>query len=169
VDFVTQEISLGEIVFDESIYPRKDHDPALVQKYADCIESIEAAGSLICISADRKLLDGKHRWLGYRKAFQDDLSRRIPVRVYEQAKTVAEMFAVAVELNSRHGYQLSTDDKQQCAISLYGMGFSYDSIAQKLSVGKQRVGQWLSRTVKEQKDKRNQKIRDLWLACHTQQ
>ena len=32
-----KKIKLSEIVFDENIYPRKEHDPLVVQKYADCL------------------------------------------------------------------------------------------------------------------------------------
>ena len=46
------------------IYPIvKFGDPVLVQRYAACLEEIEAKQNFISISADNKLLDGKHRWL----------------------------------------------------------------------------------------------------------
>jgi len=45
----------------------------------------------------------------------------------------------------------------------------YDARAATLSVGKAKISQWLSRTVKENKDRRNRKIFDLWLACWTQE
>lgn len=54
------------------------------------------------------------------------------------------------------------------AISLYSYGCTYDDIALTLSVGKAKVSDWLSRTVKEQKAKRDEKIFEMWLACYTQ-
>jgi len=72
-----------------------------------------------------------------------------------------------VELNSQHGYQLSAEDKKQCAITLYGYGYSYDTISKQLSVRKDTVADWLSRTVKEKKDREDKRILDLWLACST--
>ena len=42
-------------------------------------------------------------------------------------------------------------------------------IADTLSVGKKRVSEWLSRVVKDNKEKRDRKIFDMWLACHTQE
>jgi hypothetical protein len=60
-------IKLSEIKFDKVIYPRKDHDPVLVQRYANVLDEIEAAQRYIAVTSDLKLLDGKHRWLAYRK------------------------------------------------------------------------------------------------------
>jgi uncharacterized protein YozE (UPF0346 family) len=34
-------IKLSEIIFDEIIYPRHTHDPALVQQYAVCIDCMQ--------------------------------------------------------------------------------------------------------------------------------
>lgn len=164
---IVEEISLSQIVFDEAIYPRKAHDPQLVQRYADCLESIEAKQRYLSVSADNKLLDGKHRWLAYRKVL-DGGDRTIKVFRYD-VRTPHEQFRLAVRLNSDHGAQLSDEDKQQDAIRLYNFGYTYDSIAEELSVGKRKVSDWLSRTVKEEKDRRKRKIFEMWLACHTQQ
>ncbi len=62
-----EEVRLSEIVFDEIIYPRKDHDPVLVQRYVDVLGEMEAKQAFISLSKDNKLLNGKHRWLAYRK------------------------------------------------------------------------------------------------------
>jgi len=51
----TIEIKLSDIVFDESIYPRKTHNPALVQEYADNILAIEEMNNYIHISLNNKL------------------------------------------------------------------------------------------------------------------
>lgn len=159
-----KSIRLSDVVFDQVVYPRKDHDPALVQRYADVIEEIEAAQKHIAVSADMKLLDGKHRWLAYRKRF-DGEDREIPAMVYP-VTAPHDQLKLAAKLNSDHGWQLTNDDKEQTAKSLYAYGMSYDEIASALSVGKKKVGTWLERTVKENKDKRDRKIFDLWLGCY---
>ena len=61
------------------------------------------------------------------------------------------------------------DGKEATAKSLYAYGCSYEDIADTLSVGKKRVSEWLSRVVKDNKEKRDRKIFDMWLACYTQQ
>ncbi|MEE9610393.1 MAG: DNA methyltransferase [Desulfatiglandales bacterium] len=161
-------VKLSDIIFDQVLYPRDDHDPALAQKYSESIENIEAKGRFISVDSENNLLDGKHRWLGYRTAYEDDPTRDIKVFVYSITEE-REKFALACELNNDFGLQLSLKSKKIDAIRLYGYGYPYDFIAGKLSVGKAKIVDWLSRTVKEQKDQQNTKIMAMWLACHTQQ
>jgi len=161
-----KHVQLSQIVFDEAVYPRKAHDPALVQKYADSIENIEAAGKYIAVAADYTLLDGKHRWLAYRTVSRDAPDTEIPVLWYD-VKDAHAKFALAVELNSTHGYQLTTEDKEAAAKSLYSYGYKQETIAKMLSVSLAKVNSWLARTIKENKEKQNRKIWDMWLACYT--
>ena len=133
---------LSQIVFDEALYPRKEHDPALVQRYTACLEAIEAAGHCLAITQAGCLLDGKHRWLAYRTRYAADGDPEIPVRVYD-VTTPHEQFALAVELNSQHGYQLTVEDKKQCAIRMYEDGYTYETIAAKLSVSKSTVADFV--------------------------
>lgn len=161
------KLKLSSIIFDEVIYPRRDHDPALVQRYAEVIDEIEAAQKFIAVAADGKLLDGKHRWLAYRKV-ADGGDREIQVLVYP-VTAPHDQFKLAVKLNCDHGYQLSESNKKADAITMLDMGFSYDTIAETLSVGKAKVSEWLARTVKEKKERRDRKIFDMWMACHTQE
>lgn len=156
-------VPLSSIVFDEVIYPRSDHDPVLVQRYAEVLEEIEAAQKYMAVSADMKLLDGKHRWLAYRKRYEGE-DPQIQVLVYS-ATAPHEKLKLAAKLNSEHGWQLTDDDKEATAKSLYAYGVTYDDIAATLSVGKAKVSTWLARTVKEQKKKRDKKIFELWLQC----
>ncbi len=75
----------------------------------------------------------------------------------------------AAQLNSVHGWQLTNDDKEQTAKALYRYRCTYDDIAATLSVGKKKVGDWLARTIKDQKERRDRRIFDLWLSSHTQE
>jgi len=162
-----KSIRLSDIIFDEVVYPRRDHDPVLVQRYSDVIEEIEAAHKYIAVAADMKLLDGKHRWLAYRKRYNGD-DREIQVFVYP-VTAPHDQLKLAAKLNSDHGWQLTNEDKELTAKSLYAYGMSYDEIASALSVGKKKVSDWLARTVKDNKEKRDRRIFDLWMACYTQQ
>jgi hypothetical protein len=94
-------IRLSKIVFDEDIYPRDEVDPALVQQYADDLSQIEAARRFISVAADMKLVDGRHRWLGYRK-HHDGGDPEIQVFVYP-ATTPHQQLLLAAKLNSDHG------------------------------------------------------------------
>jgi DNA methylase len=161
-----EEIRLSEIDFDEVIYPRKSHDPALVQKYVSVLDEIEAKQRFISVAADNKLLDGKHRWLAYRKKHENNGDPTIKVFRYKVA-TPHEQLKLAAELNSEHGWQLTEEDKKSTAISLRGFGCTYEDIAATLSVGKPKVTDWLSDIVKAEKKKQEEEIAALWLACQT--
>ena len=115
-----EEILLSEIKFDEATYPRKDHDPVLVQRYAAVLDVIEARQHYISISANNYLLDGKHRWLAYRKVYADTDP---VIKVFRYDVTDPhERFKLACALNSESGWQLSRDDKKRDAIRLHNEG-----------------------------------------------
>ena len=64
---IKTDVRLSEIKFQESLYPRKEHNPALVQQYAENLAEIEGRGNYISVSKDLTLLDGRHRYLAYVK------------------------------------------------------------------------------------------------------
>ena len=117
-DVIEKEIKLSEIKFDEKFYPRKEHDPALVQQYAHNLEEIESIGNCISVSKDMTLLDGKHRYLAYLKNNNGNGEVKIKVRVYD-FESDADKFAKAVELNSTHGKQLTQEEKRHSVKALY--------------------------------------------------
>jgi DNA modification methylase len=159
------EMRLSDVIFDEVIYPRKEHDPALVQRYAGVLDEIEAKGDFIAVAADNKLLDGKHRWLAYRKRHQNDGDSLIRVYRYN-VSAPHEQLKLAASLNSDHGWQLTDEDKKYTAQTLFGYGCTFDDIAATLSVGKEKVSAWLSKLVQDKRERRDETIRRLWLACH---
>lgn len=160
----TKLIKLSDVVFDESLYPRKEHDPLTVQKYSECIESIEAAEKYITVSEDNRLLDGKHRWLAYRTVFDKEPEKEITAFV-DSTVGEAQLFKVAIGLNSQHGYQLSLADKKDCAVKMFNMRISAEEIKQALSVSKRTVSNWLESPMKDQREKTNSLITDMYLAC----
>lgn len=162
-----RSIRLSKITFDPIVYPRREHNPALVQRYAETIEQIEAANRYIAISPepDSKLLDGKHRWLGYRKRYDGEDPE---ITVLEYPVTAPhDQLKLAAKLNSDHGWQLTEEDKLATAKSLYAYGSSYDEIADALSVSKRKVTEWLHDVVRDNKEKRDKKIVEMWMGCAT--
>ena len=161
-----KKIKLSDIVFDENIYPRKEHDPLIVQKYADCMEMIEARKHYLSIASDNTLLDGRHRHLGYRKNGNGE-DREISVFVYP-VESEADKFALAVELNSSHGHQLSAEDKRRSVIGLYSKyQFPIEKIAKLVSVRKATALGWTKEIRDAEKQKLHESIFDMWLACFT--
>mgnify|MGYP001571675698 CR=1 FL=1 len=165
--FEAKTVPLSAIRFNEAIYPRKEgHDPAVVERYAKDIEQIEAAGALVSIAPDGDLLDGRHRHLAYQTRYAQEPDREIPVKVWDTTGDADNRF-LAVKLNARHGLAFTDDDRKHSAIGLYNDGYTSPTIAKVLSVSEATVSKLLSRTIKEKKDRQNDLIRKLWLACYT--
>jgi DNA-binding XRE family transcriptional regulator len=165
---VREQVLLSQIIFDEGLYPRVDgHDPATVQTYVRDMDQIEAAGKLISINADGILLDGRHRMLAY-KTRADGADPEITVYRYAISSKL-ESFRLACELQDR-GFALNNNDRQASAKRLYALGDqSQVDIAKVLGVSKQTISAWLSRTIKEEKETKKKKAREMWLACATQE
>ena len=168
IDSTKETVKLSEIVFDEGLYPRVDgHDPATVQTYVRDMDQIEAAGKLISINADGILLDGRHRMLAY-KTRADGADPELTVYRYAISSKL-ESFRLACELQDR-GFALNNNDRQASAKRLYALGDqSQADIAKVLGVSKQTISAWLSRTIKEEKETKKKKAREMWLACATQE
>jgi DNA-binding transcriptional ArsR family regulator len=162
------KIKASDVVFDEGLYPRvQGHDPATVQTYARDMDQIEQAERFISVNADNILLDGKHRLLAYRK-LADGGDPEIPVYRY-QIKSKLESFRLACALQDR-GRALTNEDRQASAKRLYALGDQkQQDIATALGVSPSTVSSWLSRTIKEEKERKKEKAYEMWLACATQQ
>ena len=163
-----EQVLLSQIIFDEGLYPRVEgHDPATVQTYVRDMDQIEAAGKLISINADGILLDGRHRMLAY-KTRADGADPQVTVYRYAISSKL-ESFRLACELQDR-GFALNNNDRQASAKRLYALGDqSQADIAKVLGVSKQTISAWLSRTIKEEKETKKKKAREMWLACATQE
>jgi len=163
-----EQVLLSQIIFDEGLYPRVDgHDPATVQTYVRDMDQIEAAGKLISINADGILLDGRHRMLAY-KTKADGADPEVTVYRYAISSKL-ESFRLACELQDR-GFALNNNDRQASAKRLYALGDqSQADIAKVLGVSAPTVSKWLSRTIKEEKEAKQKKAREMWLACATQE
>jgi len=164
----TTSVLLSDIVFDEGIYPRTEgHDPSIVQEYARDMEQIEAAGKFISVNADNVLIDGRHRMLAYKKRADGKTDFQVNVYRYE-TKSVLESLRLAINLQDR-GKSLSKADKIASAKRLYSVGEkSQAEIASAMGVSQQTIAAWLSRTLKEEKERKKDKAFSLWQSCETQ-
>ena len=82
---------------------------------------------------------------------------------------------MAIERNAKHGLQLSQEDKRDMARKIYvatplsQQGAKKKHLARILSVDLSTVQKWLSRIDKDNQERRDVEIFNLWLACHTQE
>ena len=164
-----REVEFSKIIFDADIYPRKSHNPLTVQRYAACLDQIEERRNFIVVSANMKLLDGRHRHLAYQKNFGSEYNGVINVYVRDDVTTLAQEFSASAELNSEHGDQLSQEDKRAVVIRLYSkFGYSVADAAATVKVRKDTALEW-TKGVREEEDRiLTEKIFDMWMQCYSQ-
>lgn len=153
---------VDKIKFRDDLYPRLKHDSALVQKYAQDLELLPP----IEINQHDELIDGFHRWTAYKTNEVQD----IPV-VVTQTVSEVELLRLAIQSNSKHGWQLNEKDKKAAAVRLYASatGLTKDEIAVDLSVSVRTVSGYLSDIDKQVRQQQKQQVFDLYMSCHTHQ
>lgn len=155
-----------EIVFREDLYPRITGDRDTVEKYTENIEVLPP----IEINQHSELIDGWHRWTAHKAALADT----IPVKI-TQTKSDAHLLELAIDRNSKHGLQLSPEDKKKMAITLYLSVLPKERAGKKaelvkvLSVSRATLYAWLEDIDAETEKEQKKKAFDLWLSCRTQQ
>ena len=154
-------LPVSEVVFRADLYPRINHDSALVQKYAGNLEVLPP----IEVNQHNELIDGWHRWTAHKSA----KAKEIPVTVTNTASD-AEFLALACRRNSTAGQQLTDKDKRKMAIRLYnsGEGSTKDEIAEILSVTLRSVNGYLKDIDDQLKTEREETMTALWLSCYSQ-
>lgn len=154
----TQTINVSDVVWRKDLYPRFEPDPATIQRYAESLEMLPP----IKVNQRYELIDGYHRWTAHKKAGVDEIA----AEVIETASD-AEVLRLAVETNATHGLQLSTGDKKNLALKLYTG--DKKELSRLLSVSERTIARWVENIDKAQREERDRRIRDLWLACRTQE
>jgi hypothetical protein len=153
---------VASVVFREDLYPRIKPDPALIQRYAENLDVLPP----IEVNQHGILIDGFHRWTAHRKVEAAVIRATVTETVSEQ-----QVYALAIRRNAAHGWQMDEGSKRQAAVRLYGAGtgLSKDDIATTLSVSVRSVNGYLSDIDRDLRERRKQRIFDLWMACATQE
>lgn len=159
-------IKVNEVVFQNDLYPRSAKLPEVVQQYAEDISVLPP----IEVNQDYVLIDGWNRWTAHQKMGV----KEIRVFVTETSSDL-ELFELAAERNSKHGRQLTFKEKEDVARRIYHTtpyrerSKTKERLALSLKVSERTVGRWLARIDKDDKVKRDKKIRKMWMACYTQE
>lgn len=158
------EIPVSEVKFRDDLYPRIEHSPQTVQKYAEDLDVLPP----IEVNQHRELIDGWHRWTAHKKNEAETIRC-----VVIETKSDAHLLELAIERNATHGLQLSQRDKRDMARRIYNATPEKERdeckrrLEKILSVSDRTVREWLSQIDKDARSARNQRIFDLWLACWT--
>ena len=91
-------VSVSDIDFRTDLYPRIDHDPATVSRYAEDLSVLPP----IEVNQQNILIDGWHRWTAHRQAG----SKTVPVKV-TKTESEAEVFELSVVRNAAHGLAMT--------------------------------------------------------------
>jgi hypothetical protein len=159
------QMQVSQVIFREDLYPRIEKSPETVQKYATNLSMLPP----VEVNQKYELIDGWHRWTAHKKAD----AQTIQATVTETASD-AELLELAIERNAKHGLQLSQEDKRDMARKIYvgtplrEQGAKKKRLAEILSVDITTVQKWLARIDKDNCEKREVEIFNLWLACYTQ-
>lgn len=155
----TITLKVSDVIYREDLYPRFKPNPQKIQEYAENIDRLPP----IEISQGNILIDGYHRW----KAYQTNKLDTIPCTV-TQVKSESELERLAVERNSRHGQQLTQDEKKKYAVRWWDV-ISDDDILATLSISQATFSRWTKDKRQQKEQEIKQQIYDMWMRCHTQQ
>lgn len=163
---MNKTIKTADVVYREDLYPRSASSPELVQTYAENLDVLPP----IEVNQNNILIDGWHRWTAHKKNEVEEIA----VIVTETASE-SELKLLAAERNTKHGWQMTRQDKQDFARSTYHATPVKERAAIKerlqkvLSVSPRTVQNWLSRIDKDTKEQQKKKVFDLWMQCRTQE
>jgi len=148
-----------QVIFRDDLYPRFEPNQAAIQKYANSIEFLPP----IKVNQSNILIDGFHRWKAHQLAGETEIRADVV-----ETKSEKELKRLAYHLNSIHGLQLTTDEKQRYAQEMIGE-MSVAELAAILSISESTIKNWTSSQRKAIEDETNRRIIDLYLQCYTQE
>ena len=155
----TQTRNVSDIVWREDLYPRFEPNPSVIQQYAESLDQLPP----VEVNQHNELIDGYHRWTAHKVAKEGEIA----VTVTETASD-REFLRLAIQRNSKHGLQLSNEEKKSLVLRLYtGKTEEKEEFVRLFSVSLRTIARWTSRRDKDLKAERDRKIADMWLACYT--
>lgn len=147
-------VTLDEIVFDDSIYPRVAWSQATVDRYTDALHADEHFPAIILEAGTRRLLDGKHRVEAHRAA-----GRHFIAADFHEIPDGIPAVLYAASLSARHGDPLAVEDKRTVArkIAEASPDYSMVLIAQLLGTTRQTISSYVADIVEHRRELRKAK------------
>lgn len=162
-----KEIEVSKVIFDKRFYPRLKVSPGKVSEYEDVLSLLPP----IIINQDKVLIDGAHRL----QAFKNKEQKRIS---YEEVKTEDDddLLLKAIELNSKHGFQLTQKEKKDEIVKLYekvvkgeAKSFNVARLKQAFSIPDSTFSDWTKGLNEQLEGQLLEKVLKLHLQCKTQE
>jgi hypothetical protein len=152
-------VPVAAVVVREDLYPRIEHDEKMVRSYEDALDDLPP----IIVNQDCILIDGYHRLAAHKNAGRDTIAA-----VILHTKTEDEILLHSISLNSRHGMQLTTREKQKHARTLVSR-MATEDLARILGVNVRTVNRWTHDEREAQEEDRNNAIYRMYLNALTTQ
>jgi len=153
-------MTVNDVVFDSSIYPRQKWSTQTIERYADAMRAGAEFPPIIVEEGTNRLLDGKHRWEAYKKALaQPDLEGSTVPELRVEATSVpdgvpAKIFAGS--LSARHGDRLTLGDLRSIVREAYETDptLKQQVVADMFGIRRQAVSEMVSDILAREKEQR---------------
>jgi len=164
---MSEPITLDDINIKKELYPREKINQDKVKEYSEYISVLPP----ITINQDKVLVDGFHRYYAYKLADQ-------AVIEVETIQTDGDddLLLKAIELNAKHGLNLSLPEKKKHVLDFYKKliaekDICYDTarLMKTFSIPDSTFSDWTKNLNDELEAQRLEKILDMHLQCYTQQ
>lgn len=150
-------ISVSDIVWDTSIYPRQKWTTSTIERYADAIEAGEEFPPVILEKDTNRLLDGKHRLEAYKRANVE----QVPCEWHEVPEGMTAKYYAAM-LSARHGDRMSNSDLKSLAEEEFEADYQANGDStldaqewgRSLGVSKSTVYRWVSHIIERGRSSR---------------
>lgn len=147
-------ISITEVVFDLSIYPRAAWSETTIERYEENLSAGEVLPPIVLEQGTNRLLDGLHRFKAHQKLGLAEIDV-----TYEVVPDDTSPKLYAASLSARHGDRMSMSDCK--AVAREEVSANPDAnlavVARMLGVHASTVGRWCSDIGEHQKEVRQVK------------
>ena len=138
-----ERLKLNQLKLDYDLYPREHVDNYHVRELVEALEAEANFPPILIDAKTKRVIDGFHRVEAFRRVWGDDALIEAEAKEYASE---ADMFADAMEANSKHGRGLSPYDKARSIAKAETLGITLDKVSSLL--------QLTVDTVKEMKQER---------------
>jgi hypothetical protein len=140
-----KKMRIKDIKIDYDLWPRylTRIDSTNLGRIRDAIRAGKSLPPLILSDPQDILIDGLHRYTGYKGLFGEDHEVDVEPRKY---KTRLDMLVDATAINCSHGMALDTKDRIHTILKMKQMGASNQKICEAMAFTKNRLDKYMERT-----------------------
>ena len=168
------DLSVNDVVWDASVYPRQKWNTSTIERYAEAMRSGAVFPPITVEEGTNRLLDGKHRLEAYKKAIeQPGMNGEAPAELRVEAVAAPSDIPVkmfAASLSNEHGDRLSLADLRAVVREAYAdnPGLRQEDVARRFRIRRQAVSEMVSDILAREREERAGKALRLSMLGHTQ-